>query len=215
MKKLLTLIVIFCIAAVADEPVATLKLLSIGNSFSVNAHKYLGEIIKQHGKATAVLGNAAIGGCSFKRHWEEHLKSEADPKHKPYRYKGKPMSLRDYLTAEKWDVVTIQSVSHQSYKPELWQPYADNIVALIKELAPQAKIYIHRTWAYRPDNFRFFGPQKNNFSAQKAWNHSEPNTYQSRPSSCRCPDFSFRQKQFRLPWNPVPSHNRPHCKRHF
>ena len=136
MKKLLTLIVIFCIAAVADEPVTTLKLLSIGNSFSVNAHRYLGEIIKQHGKATAVLGNAAIGGCSFKRHWEEHLKSEADPKHKPYRYKGKPMSLRDYLTAEKWDVVTIQSVSHQSYKPELWQPYADNLVALIKEYKP-------------------------------------------------------------------------------
>ena len=119
MKKLLTLIVIFCIAAVADEPVAALKLLSIGNSFSVNAHRHLGEIIKQHGKATAVLGNAAIGGCSFKRHWEEHLKSEADPKHKPYRYKGKPMSLRDYLTAEKWNVVTIQYVSHQSYKPEL------------------------------------------------------------------------------------------------
>ena len=172
MKKLLTLIVIFCIAAVADEPVSALKLLSIGNSFSVNAHRYLGEIIKQHGKATAVLGNAAIGGCSFKRHWEEHLKSEADPKHKPYRYKGKPMSLRDYLTAEKWDVVTIQSVSHQSYKPELWQPYADNLVALIKELAPQAKIYIHRTWAYRPDNFRFFGPKKNNFSAQLMYEQS-------------------------------------------
>ena len=163
MKKLLTLIVIFCIAAVADEPITALKVLSIGNSFSNNAHRYLAEIIKQHGKATAVLGNASIGGCSFKRHWDEHLKSVEDPKHKPYRYKGKPMNLSEYLTAETWDIVTIQSVSHESFKPELWQPYADNIVALIKELAPQAKIYIHRTWAYRPDNKKFFGRRKTTF----------------------------------------------------
>ena len=47
MKKLLTLIVIFCIAAVADEPVAALKLLSIGNSFSVNAHRHLGAARRQ------------------------------------------------------------------------------------------------------------------------------------------------------------------------
>lgn len=194
MKKTLVFIVLMSFACLA-QPVSELKVLAIGNSFSVDAYTYLAQIISSHGKAKAVLGNACIGGCSFQRHWEEHLKSEADPNHKPYRYTrpetgkagemnlkhwdeqkklgaepnqnnakpgtGKPekMSLKDYLTAEKWDVVTIQSVSSQSFKPELWQPYADNLIALIRELAPQARIMIHRTWAYRPDH-PWFRPGK-------------------------------------------------------
>ena len=152
-------------AILSAEPLTELKLLSIGNSYTVNAHSLLRHIIEKHGKAKAVIGMAQIGGCTFERHWKEHLKSEEKPEHKPYKYNGKPMSLRDYLTAEKWDVVTIQSQSLQASQPETWQPYLDNILALVKELAPQAKIVLYRTWAYRADHGLF--KKDDGFTAEK------------------------------------------------
>ncbi|MCR5381840.1 MAG: DUF4886 domain-containing protein [Lentisphaeria bacterium] len=147
------------------EPLTELKLLSIGNSYTVNAHSLLRKIIENHGKAKAVIGMAQIGGCTFERHWKEHLKSEEKPEHKPYKYNGKPMNLRDYLTVEKWDVVTIQSQSLQASQPETWQPYLDNILGLVKELAPQAKIVLYRTWAYRQDHHLF--KKGDEFTAEK------------------------------------------------
>ena len=46
-----------------------MKILSIGNSFSVDAHAYLSALGKEAGvEITAV--NLAIGGCSLKTHWE-------------------------------------------------------------------------------------------------------------------------------------------------
>ena len=164
--KISVLSVMFLAAILSAEPLTELKLLSIGNSYTVNAHSLLRKIIEQHGKAKAVIGMAQIGGCTFERHWKEHLKSEEDASHKPYKYNGKPMSLRDYLTAEKWDVVTIQSQSLQASQPETWQPYLDNILGLVKELAPQAKIVLYRTWAYRPDH-GLFRKSKTGFTAEK------------------------------------------------
>lgn len=151
----LALILMLTAGTLLAEPLTELKVLSIGNSYTVNAHSLFGDIIKQHGKAKATIGMAQIGGCTFERHWKEHLKSEANPEHKPYRYQGKPMSLRDYLTLEKWDVITIQAQSLQAAQPETWQPYLDNILSLVRELAPQAKLVLYRTWAYRTDHDLF------------------------------------------------------------
>lgn len=142
----------FLAAAAFCQPVSELKVLAIGNSFSRNAFLYLQDIIDAHGKAKATLGNATIGGCSLERHWNEHLKSQQNPEHKPYSYKGKKIALQDFLAAEKWDVVTLQQNSANSFKPETFQPWADHLAALIRQHAPQAKIHIHRTWAYRPDH---------------------------------------------------------------
>ena len=61
------------------EPLTELKLLSIGNSYTVNAHSLLRKIIENHGKAKAVIGMAQVGGCTFERHWKMHLKSEEKP----------------------------------------------------------------------------------------------------------------------------------------
>ena len=151
--------------ALSAEPLTELKLLSIGNSYTVNAHSLLRQIIEKHGKAKAVIGMAQIGGCTFERHWKMHLKSEKDANYKPYRFNDKKMNLRDYLTAEKWDIVTIQAQSLQASQPETWQPYLDNILALVKELAPQAKIVLYRTWAYRTDHGLF--KKDDGFTAEK------------------------------------------------
>ena len=151
-------VLISCLAMAAiSQPVSELKVLAIGNSFSGNAFRYLQNIIDAHGKAKATLGNASIGGCSLERHWQEHLKSQQNPEHKPYSYQGRKINLQDILAAEKWDVVTLQQNSANSFKPETFQPWADHLAGLIRQYAPQAKILVHRTWAYRPDH-RLFRP---------------------------------------------------------
>ena len=35
-------------------------------------------------------------------------------------------------------------------KSETYSPYGDNLIAKIRELAPQAKIYVQETWSYTP-----------------------------------------------------------------
>ena len=46
---------------------ATMKILCIGNSYSVGATKYLHQIAKQYGDDIDVC-NLYIGGCSLERH---------------------------------------------------------------------------------------------------------------------------------------------------
>lgn len=139
----------FCGFAHAEGP--TLKVLAVGNSFSANALHYFGDIVKASGNRV-IASNAMIGGCDFERHMRHADTFEAnpdDPNGRPYPGKK---SLKDLLTEQKWDYVTIQQASPKSFKPETFHPHADRLIAYIKKYAPQAEIIIHETWAYRDDH---------------------------------------------------------------
>ena len=127
------------------------KVLAVGNSFSQNALTYFTDIVTASGNST-IAANAMIGGCDFERHMRHADAFEAnpaDPEGRPYPG-GK--SLKELLTQEQWDVVTIQQSSPKSYKPETYHPSADRLIAYIRKYAPQAEIVIHQTWAYRDDH---------------------------------------------------------------
>lgn len=155
---------IFCATAwAADKPAAksaqpqgkTFKILLIGNSFSQNATEYLPKLVESQGN-TLVLGHAEIGGCTLEKHWALAQKSEADPADKegrPY-YAGpsKRSSLKEMLESDKWDIVTLQQQSWASRDLKTYQPFAGNLAAYIRKHAPQAKIWVHETWAYRTDD---------------------------------------------------------------
>lgn len=132
------------------------RVLAIGNSFSSNAMAFLPRMVAASGNKITI-GHARIGGCSLATHWGNVEASEKNPQMKHYTTPdGKTrMSLRDFLTLEEWDYVTIQQVSKESLLGESYQPYADNLVSYIRRHAPQAKILIHQTWAYRPDHAFF------------------------------------------------------------
>ncbi|MBQ9501822.1 MAG: DUF4886 domain-containing protein [Lentisphaeria bacterium] len=139
-------VILLAAAAVAlSAAPKELKVLTIGNSFSNSVFKTLPAIVKADPECRLVLTGANIGGCSLERHWKEHLKSEKDPAHRPY---AKKYTLRQLLTKEKWDVVTIQQASRESWKAESYHPYAEKLISLIRELAPGAEIVIQQTWAY-------------------------------------------------------------------
>ena len=138
----------------ADEP---LKVLMIGNSFSICALQHMPAVAESMGLKLDLV-SLYIGGCSLERHWNNVLKDD-DKKFLPYHFSrntcGKKAATSktnvcDMLRSEKWDVVTIQQASHESWKKESYTPYGDNLVAKIRELSPTAKIYIQETWSYTP-----------------------------------------------------------------
>lgn len=131
----------------AQQARKTLKVLMIGNSFSQNASRYLPQIAEEV-NINLVLGRAEMGGCSLKRHWDSVLVNNIDT-NRGKAYKGK--SLRQLLSSEKWDIVTMQQYSLLSGDEATYQPFANNIYDLIKSYQPDAQIFVHQTWAYRAD----------------------------------------------------------------
>ena len=132
------------------------KVLMIGNSFSICLLHHLPQVAADRG-VELDLASLYIGGCSLERHWS-NATNDADKAFRPYKFgrnrfgkytQGKA-NVCDALRMAKWDIVTVQQASHESWKPESYHPYGDKLIAKIRELAPQAKIYVQETWSYTP-----------------------------------------------------------------
>ncbi|MFH1496686.1 MAG: DUF4886 domain-containing protein [Verrucomicrobiota bacterium] len=158
-RTLLTLVLAITLAFPAHAERDSLKLLAIGNSFSNDATRQLPQVAKAGGK-DLLLGRASIGGCSLERHARHLAEARAgDAKGRAYHGFDDPktgnkrsVTLIEALQSAEWDIVTLQQVSHQSYKRESFQPHLDQLIAAIREHAPSAEILIHQTWAYREDH---------------------------------------------------------------
>lgn len=146
---------LFCASSFAGEA-KTVKLLTIGNSFSANATHYLGDLAKAGGH-TLIHQPLVIGGASFQVHAEKAQKHEADPKDKAGLYTS-GRGLKENLELQKWDYVTIQQASIKSHDFTTYQPYAGWLRNYITKHAPQAKLLVHETWEYRKDDPRFSRP---------------------------------------------------------
>ena len=136
-----------------------LKVLMIGNSFTGSVMHETPKLAKSAGLQLDIV-QCGIGGCPLEKHWANVEKS-ADKNFKPYTIQAslasgetgkfpKNANVTDMLVADKWDIVTIQQASGKSTSYDTYQPYADNLIAKIKELAPQAEIVIQQTWSYAP-----------------------------------------------------------------
>ncbi len=152
--------------APATEPPATnaattvksLKILAIGNSFSVDAMQHLYTVAKAEGVEEIVLGNLYIGGCTLDKHAANAVSGAKDYKY----YKNTtgewlttPMaSLLDGVKDEDWDIITMQQGSPKSGIAEEYQPYLNELVAFVNrnKTNPDAKLYWHMTWAYQGDS---------------------------------------------------------------
>ncbi len=135
-----------------------LKVLTVGNSFSASLRRYFAKAAASAG-CTVKLEGANIGGCSLERHCREIAKTEADPAYRPPYYGGsaeskKYRTLADFLTADRWDIISIQQASPLSKDYSTYQPHLKNLIEYIRKHAPQAEIVIQQTWAYRTDDPR-------------------------------------------------------------
>ncbi len=156
MKSLVLLLSLFvCVSSVLGEA-RTVRILTIGNSFSRNATNHLDDLVRAGGH-TLIHTPLVIGGASFQVHADKARKHEANPQDKAGLY-GSGLGLKESLAADKWDYVTIQQASIKSHDFATYQPNAGWLRDYITRHAPQAKLLVHQTWAYRKDDPRFTKP---------------------------------------------------------
>ena len=65
------------IVSPASRSAKSLRILSVGNSFSVDAQQHLYGIAKDMGYDNVVLGNLYIGGCSLQGHYSTYVNERA------------------------------------------------------------------------------------------------------------------------------------------
>ena len=132
-----------------------MKILAIGNSFSANATRFLGDIAHSAGDCQLTFAHACIGGCPLEKHYNLALRHEGNPSDAegmPYTLGQERMGLKEMLSAEKWHYVTIQQYSMHSFKIDTYRPFAKLLCDYIHTYASQAEIVFHQTWAYRLDD---------------------------------------------------------------
>ena len=134
----------------------SLKILSIGNSFSQDAMEHLYTVCRAAGIETVLLGNLYKGGCSL----QTHLSCMTDNTESYTFYissdeKGGMTTLDDTATAQfaityaDWDFITLQQASGQSGLPDSYS-YLDGVIDYVNSLKnTDAKLVWHMTWAYQ------------------------------------------------------------------
>ncbi|MBO4323399.1 MAG: SGNH/GDSL hydrolase family protein [Clostridia bacterium] len=131
-----------------------MKILSIGNSFSFDAQRYLHALAKKRGVAMKTV-NLFIGGCSLRTHYVNALNDSA-----AYGFcfngeeTGIKVSISEALSSDDWDVVTLQQASNFSFDYSSYTPYIEALKDYVKKFCPRAKIFIHETWGYESGSDR-------------------------------------------------------------
>lgn len=125
-----------------------MKILAIGNSFSIDATRYLHQIAEADDFQMKVVG-VAIGGCSLRKHYLNALENNrAYGLHFNGSATGFLVSIKEALISDEWDVITIQQVSTKSTDYNTFQPYLQFLREYIRKYSPEAKLYLQQTWAY-------------------------------------------------------------------
>ena len=131
-----------------------MRVLSISNSFGVDATRYLHQIARAAGEKLDVC-TLYIGGCPLELHYRNML-SQRDAYDLYFNgfTTGMKCSLDDALLSGRWDVISFQQASHFSPKPDSYTPYAEELYDYIKTCQPKAKVLIHQTWAYEDGSLK-------------------------------------------------------------
>lgn len=136
-----------------------IRILAIGNSFSEDATCYLHGILQAAGVEAKVV-NLYIGGCPLEKHWANIVNTSPE-----YQYQingiltDRYVTIEEALQEEKWDHIITQQASHDSGWENSYEPFLGQIVAYLKEKAPEAVLHLHETWAYDPDSDHWAFPR--------------------------------------------------------
>ena len=128
-----------------------MKILSIGNSFSEDAQRYLHSLAAANNKDLMCV-NLYIGGCPLEAHYINLTDNE-----KSYDFQvngvntNLKVSVKEVIKSNKWDYITLQQASHLSFDFNSYVPYIEKINEWTRLRCPAAKILLHQTWAY-PEN---------------------------------------------------------------
>lgn len=135
-----------------------IKVLAIGNSFSVDVvEQNLHELAKAEG-TTLVIGNLYIGGCGLQKHLSNLRKEKKAYSYRKVDENGEKtttpkVSIQQALADEKWDYVMVQQVSGFGGVYVSFGRCLPEIMKTLRELTPyKPKFIIMQTWAYQSDS---------------------------------------------------------------
>lgn len=132
-----------------------IHVLSIGNSYSQDAQRYLHDLARSEGVPMETV-NLYIGGCPLERHFRNLVgdREEYTLQVNGHVAEGFMIGITEALTARAWDVVTLQQASPQSYVEDSYYPYINELADYVRSVCPKAKILIHQTWGYEDGSER-------------------------------------------------------------
>lgn len=129
-----------------------MKILSIGNSFSTDSHRFLHRLAQINALEMKTV-NLFIGGCDLETHWKNAEENNACY---DLEINGNEatevVSIAQALNSEEWDIITLQQVSQLSGIFDSTKPYLMKLAQYVKQAQPQAVLYYHQTWAYEVDS---------------------------------------------------------------
>lgn len=140
-----------------------MKILTIGNSFSVDSMEYVWKIADNLG-VKASLGNLYIGNCSL----DKHASNAANDANAYTYYTNSDgtwsstgnYKMSDAIRSENWDFISLQQVSGLSGAAySLGQ--LEYMINYVKGLCPDAKIVWNMTWAYQQNSTHYAFPWYN------------------------------------------------------
>ncbi|MGM9787324.1 MAG: DUF4886 domain-containing protein [Candidatus Cryptobacteroides sp.] len=154
MKRIIS---VLCALLCATAPLWAkdcIKVLAIGNSFSMDAiEQNLFEIAAADGRKM-IIGNLYVPGCDI----DTHLKNIAGdlPAYDYRKIEGDGV-LRSYpktriseaIAQEDWDYISVQQASGKSGVYETYSGL-QTLVDWVREQVPGAQVIFHQTWAYSP-----------------------------------------------------------------
>jgi len=142
------------------------KVFAIGNSYAASLLRQMPQVAADMGVELDLLV-ANIGGCSMEKHVRLMEDPKLDPHDRPwscnYSYADgtrpnlpqEPWNfLRDAILADDWDIITVQQASPDSWRPETYHPWGDNLVGRVRALCPEAEIVVQETWSDHPGGGR-------------------------------------------------------------
>lgn len=157
-RFLLAIVLLLSSVSSIAQSQRTLRVLAIGNSFSEDAvEQYLWELGKEAG-VNFVIGNAYRGGWSLAAHWKDASTRAADTEYRKVvngrRTNMGKRTIKDIVTDEPWDVITLQQVSQEAGREESYEPSLSLMIGYVKALATNDSVRLgfHQTWAYAQDS---------------------------------------------------------------
>ncbi len=143
-----------------------LKILAIGNSFSVDTLEYTVSIAKSLGIKKLVIGNLYVAGCSLDTHLTNAKNDTAS-----YTYylntngawtENTNYKMSTAIKSENWDFVSLQQASGYSGLPDSYSALSE-LVTYVRNTANNDVTFIwNMTWAYSQSSNHSSFPNYNN-----------------------------------------------------
>jgi len=143
----------------------TIRILSFGNSFSVDSLQWFYDLAVSYGYDNITLGILYISACDLEKHADNIANRSF-----VYTYKkntdGKWVDNKEYSAAhamkdEEWDYVVIGQSTANSGREQTYDPYLKQITDYIKANAtnPKVKIAFNMTWSHQATSTHYSFPK--------------------------------------------------------